>query len=158
MSNANGQEFSESVYTYIHEHDCRYHTSSEKATVPYLQGATDVYQQGPAMNGRDAVPGPVPVELQPADVLVGEEQRQDAGVVVRTDAEDEVGPRAGWVVVEPGVYGAPVAELADDAVVVVELQKPRRRPEDPVLDSLAALTVLVQKTPANYTHVFPAGQ
>ena len=57
------------------------------------------------------------MELQPADVFVRQKQRQDAGVVVRTDAEDEVGPRAGWVVVESGVGGAPVAELADDAVV-----------------------------------------
>ena len=125
----------------------------------YLQRDADVDQQGPATHGRDTVPGPVPVELQPADVFVRQEQRQDAGVVVRTDAEDEVGPRTGWVVVESGVRGAPVAELADDAVVVVEVQKPGHRPEDPVLDSLAALTVLVQKTPANtYVARFPAVQ
>jgi len=103
------------------------------------------------MHGRDAVPVAVPQKLQPGDVFVGEEQRQDADVAVRPDAEHELRSRAGRVVVEPGVRGgALVAELAEDAavVVVVELQKPCHDPEDPVLDSLAALSVLVQKTPA----------
>jgi hypothetical protein len=45
------------------------------------------------------------------------------------------------------VRGALVTALAEDAVVVVELQEPGHRPEDPVLDSLAAQRVLVQKTP-----------
>ena len=84
------------------------------------------------MDGRDAVPGPVPVELQPADMFVGEEQRQDADVVVRADAEDEVRPRAGRVVTESSMSGALVAELAEDAAVVVVVGSPScTRAEDP---------------------------
>jgi hypothetical protein len=114
----------------------------------YLQGDADVDEQGAVTSSWDAVPGAVPEDLQAGDVLVHKEQREDADVGVRPDAEHEVGPRAGGVVVEPGVRGALVAELVQDAVVVVELQEPGHRPEDPVLHSLAAQRVLVQQAPA----------
>ena len=86
-------------------------------------------------------------------MLVHEEQREDADVGVRPDAEHEVGPRAGGVVVEPGVRGALlVAELVQDAAVVVELQPPAAWPSPggsrPSLACSSACTRLVQQTPA----------
>jgi hypothetical protein len=84
---------------------CTGHKCQRRWLATYLQRDADIDQQGPAMHGRDAVPGPVPLELQPAE-FVREEQRQDADVVVSADAEDEVGPRAGRVVAESGMRGA----------------------------------------------------
>lgn len=111
----------------------------------YLHDISQVDQQS-VRHRRNIVPDAVPLNLQPADVLVDEKDRQNAGVGVRLDSIDEVWPRTGRVVVEPGKRSSPVADQPDE-VVLVEFQDLGRCSEDAVSYSLGFQCVLVQNVP-----------
>ena len=123
----------------------------------HLHCKTNVDQQGVVTRSWNIVPGSISKILQPSDIFVHKQNREDREIRVRLDAQDKIGFWTRREVVESSISVGVTVKLMNEAAFI-KLLKLGYCPQDVAFDSLALQCVFVQIIPANRAHVVQLNQ